>query len=369
MKPTQKKPTKADALGQTNRPPQGKQGSPKGKAAKTEKPTGLVGIIKSIDPVMIAAAGLILVLLIGAIFYFVFAGNNVDTVQAQQEVVVEDEFGEPEEPEPEYPPDYFLASPTPIQTLANQLSNKALLEHPAYAPGMGFTLQDGTVYPDGSPEFIALRQDLNNRILMDLTSRTQVQTDSQTGKTVVMVRDENTGQMMPLSSETAASAFENQAYRSASLAVDNLIAQKSMEARNNAAQEEPVVEKEVVVESVLTDDEKRKYITLIETQERENQKLRDQMAALQKDMLEQRNQVVDVIQRIEDSPSASKRLRASMLPKVTGLQQHTIVGDRVWFKDNEGNLTTHSIGEVIDGTSLMISGTDESSGVVLVTPR
>ena len=70
MKPTQKKPTKAEALGQINRPPQGnpgapnkpgmqgKPGAPKGKLVKTEKPTGLIGVIKSIDPVMIAAGGL-----------------------------------------------------------------------------------------------------------------------------------------------------------------------------------------------------------------------------------------------------------------------------------------------------------------------
>jgi hypothetical protein len=394
MKPTQKKPTKAEALGQINRPPQGnpgapnkpgmqgnpgapnkpgmqgKPGAPKGKLVKTEKPTGLIGVIKSIDPVMIAAGGLILVLLLGAIFYFVFAGNNVETVQPQPQSTVQDEFGDPDPALPVYPADHFLASPAPLQALASQMSEKALLDHPSYAPGMGFSLPDGTVYPEGSPELIALRQELNNRILMDLNSRAQVQVDSETGETVVIARDDTTGQMLPLNTEIAVANFENQAYRNASLAVDNIIAQKSMEARNNnAIQEVPVVEKQVVVESVLTDDEKRKYITLIETQERENQKLRSQMADVQKDMLQQRNQVIDVIQRIENSPAASQRLRASMLPKITGLEQHSIVGDRVWFKDKEGNLTTYSIGEVIDGTSLMISGTDESSGVVLVTPR
>lgn len=373
MKPTQKKPTKAQALGQSGRPPQSQTAGnttkkPASKAA--EKPTGLMGIIKSIDPVMIAAGGLILVLLLGALFYFVFAGNKTETVQTQQQqTVAEDEFGEPEEPEAMYPPDHFLASQTPLQTLAAQLTEKALAEHPSYSPGMGFSFPDGTVYPEGSPELMALRQDINNRILMDLNSRAQVQADPETSKIIVIARDDATGQMLPLASEMAAANFENQSYRAASLAIDNLIAQKSLEARN-AVQEVPVVvEKEVVVESVLSDEEKRKYITLIETQERENKKLRDQMAAVQKDMLQQRNQVIDVIQRIEDSPAASQRLRASMLPKITGLEQHSIVGDRVWFQDKDGNLTTYRIGEVIDGTSLMITGTDEGSGVVLVTPR
>jgi len=378
MKPTQQKPTKAEALAQNSRQPQAKGAtSPRGATpSKGGKPApkaeGIKGIIQSINPIMIAAGSIVLVLLLGIIFYFAFGGNEADTVQPQETTVMEvDEFGEPDAAAPNYPPDYFLASPTPIDTLATQLSIKILREHPSYAPGIGFTFPDGTVYQEGSPELQVFKQDANARILMDLNSKAQIQIDAETGEQIVVARDETTGQMLPLSSEVAAANFENQSYRAASLVVDNLIAQQSMQARNNNVIQEEVqtVEKKVVIESVLTDDEKRKYITLIDTQERENQKLRDQMADVQKDMREQRNQVIDVIQRIENSPSASQKLRASMLPKIAGLQQHSIVGDRVWFIDKEGNLTTYSIGEVIDGTSLMISGTDEGSGVVLVTPQ
>lgn len=358
MKPTQKKSTKADALARQK----------KGAASSAKKQTGIVGVIKSIDPVMIAAAGLVMVLLLGAIFYFVFAGQPAETVQVQQPVeTVEDEFGEPDPVEPVYPPDYYMSSATPIQTLATQSVDQAFVDHPNYTPGVGFTLPDGTVYADNSLEMSALERDVSDRVLMDLNTKSQVQTDSETGATRVLARNDRTGGMEPLDSEVAASTFQNQAYRTASTAIDNIVAQQA--AAQAAAQQQAAAEPEPEPQPAITDEEKRKYVSLIETQERENKKLRDEMAAVQKEMLEQREQVIDVIQRIENSPVASQRLRASMLPEMSGLKQHTIVGDRVWFTDNEGNMTTHSIGDVIDGTKLMISGTDEASGVVLVTPR
>lgn len=379
MKPVRKPASPVEAPTGTPRPgaggtprpgvprPGGRPGSPTGKLEKKPKEGFKVPPV----PILVGAVfGLLFIIFIA---YMLWPAPTPDTavvaadIQPQNAV---DEF--PVDAAPIYPDGYYLASPTPIQELGRQAAQKALADHPSYVLGQGLVLADGTTLLDNSPELIFVRDAVSATTTQQLQAMTETQVDPTTGNAVILVRDEATGQMTPISVSNQATSFEAAAYRMATANLDAQILAGVGPVGPvvaTAITTEPVIEKQIIVENVLDDTEKRKYLSLIETQERENLRLRDKISDVQEDMATQRKQVVDVMQRIEDSPVANQRLRATMLPKSTGLKQQGIVGDRVWFEDKDGNLTTYRIGEVIDGTELVISGTDEASGVVLVTPR
>lgn len=370
MKPVRKPTSQADASA-TPRPsarpaarPGARPAAAGGKLEKTPKK-------KFEMPSAPVLVGIFFGLFLLAFFtYMLWPASTPDTAVVvdtpTQEVV--DEF--PVDAAPIYPEGYYLASPTPIQELGRQATQKALTDHSAYVLGQGLVLANGVTLGENTPELIMMRDGVAATTTQQLQAMTQTQVDPTTGNAVILVRDDATGQMIPLSVSAQASAFEAQAYRIAATNLDaQILSQSNAGAQNVTAVVEPVVERQIVVESVLDDTEKRKFLDLIETQERENERLRDKIADVREDMLDQRKQVVDVMQRIEDSPVASQRLRATMLPKNAGLTQQGIVGDRVWFEDSAGRLSTYRIGEVIEGTELMISGTDEASNIVFVTPK
>lgn len=394
MKPVKKAPSKADAL-QSSRPPNtppnaagAKPGSrpvtrPPGKPGA--KPTGKGTLIKTpkkggiqIPPVPILIGVIFGLIIIMFMVYMLWPSPKADVAVVAEGIEPREQVEEfPVDQASIYPPDSFLSSPTPLQELARQTTEKALREHQGYIVGQGLYLADGTLLSESTSELIVLRDTATNDTLLQLQGMTQTQVDPATGRSVILVRDEVTGGMTPIGVATQASALENQAYRMASSNIELQMAAllnrgnstDQLVANSQQPQVQTVIEKQIVVETVIDDTEKRKYVSLIEAQERENAKLREKMNNIRDDMASQRKQVVDIVQRIEDSPSANQRLRASMLPAASGLKQQAIVGDRVWFEDKEGNLSTYRIGEVIDGTNLLISGTDEGSGVVLVTGK
>lgn len=364
MKPTQKKPTKAQSFAQPKKP------DAKAKPGATEQKSKAKNFFEKVNPIYLAAGALVAVLVIGLLAYLMIGNPEPEVVENRPPEI--DEFAMDEELDPIYPADHYMSSPTPVRALAAQAAQKAIREHPKYILGQGLAVSADDIMYENSPELIALQDEVTTSVALDLAAKTEETQDPNTGKVVLRVLDQTTGRYAPINSEVTAASFEDQAFRAASTVVDSQLAQREMlRAQNNVLQESTteVVEKKVVVESVLSDEEKRRYIDLIDTQERENKKLRAEIADLQQEMLEQRKQVVSVIQKIEDSPTANMRLKASMLPKSTGLKLHSITGDRVWFEDANGKLITHSIGEVIDGTNLMISGTDEGTGIVQVTQR
>lgn len=368
MKPVRKPTSKTDASA-TPRPsarPGARPTSPNGKLEKTPKKKFKMPPA----PALVGAAfGLVILIFVVYMLWPVSTPDTAVVVDNTPTQEVVDEF--PVDSAPIYPEGYYLASPTPIQELGRQATQKALTDHGAYLPGQGLVLANGTTLGENTPELIMMRDGVAANTTQQLQSMTQTQVDPTTGNAVILVRDDTTGQMTPLSVSTQATAFEAQAYKIAATNLDAQILNYSNAPAQNvvAVVEQPVVEKQIIVESVLDDTEKRKFLDLIETQERENERLRDKIADVQDDMLDQRKQVIDVMQRIEDSPIASERLRATMLPKNTGLIQQGIVGDRVWYADQDGKLSTYRIGEVIKGTELRIVSTDEANNTVLVTPK
>ncbi|MGP5059444.1 hypothetical protein ACTXIV_12170 [Psychrobacter celer] len=370
MKPVRKPTSQPDAAA-TPRPsarPSARPGArPAGAGGKLEKTPKKKFEMPGV-PVLV---GIVFGLFVLAfVTYMLWPASTPDTAVVANDIAPQETVDEfPVDEAPIYPEGYYLASPTPIQELGRQATQKALTDHGAYVAGQGLVLANGVTLGENTPELIMLRDSVAANTTQQLQSMTQTQVDPTTGNAVILVRDDATGQMTPLSVSTQATAFEAQAYRIAATNLDAEILNQGNAAAQTVVVAEPVVEKQIVVESVLDDTEKRKYLDLIATQERENERLRDKIADVQDEMLEQRKQVIDVMQRIEDSPVASQRLRATMLPKSTGLTQQGIVGDRVWYADQEGRLTTYRIGEVIDGTELRIASTDEATNTVLVTPK
>lgn len=379
MKPTQKTPTKVDRLSQPGGPKAGAKPAPKGAAGSKLKRPGANAQAKNKgqqpiykNPIALAAGGLVAVLILGMLAYLLITPSKPEVVENQPPTA--DEFAIDQPVEPIYPADHFMVSPAPIQTLADQVANKAILQHQGYMMGQGLTLPTGEVLMENSPELLSIKDQIATTVALDLANKTQETVDPSTGRPIVMVLDPGTGNYNPVDSEMAAAALESQALNIANTKIETVLLQRQQTQQYqenvlSGANQPEVMEKKVVVESVLSDEEKRKYLDLIDTQDRENKKLRAELADMQDSMLEQRKQVINVMQKIEDSPNVNKRLTASMLPKSSGLKTMGISGDRVWFEDANGKLITHSIGEVIDGTDLVISGTDEGANIVMVTKK
>ena len=78
--------------------------------------------------------------------------------------------------------------------------------------------------------------------------------------------------------------------------------------------------------------------------------------------------VNNVLQKVEDNRYASNKLQATMIPQSTGFKVISVLGDRVWLEDKNGELFSLTQGEKLPNTELKINDINSSTGVVLVTP-
>lgn len=95
---------------------------------------------------------------------------------------------------------------------------------------------------------------------------------------------------------------------------------------------------------------------------RENQRYKEEMAKQQKQMIE-------VLQKIEDSPVASANMRARMISTATDMKVQAIQGDLIFLEDKQGQVHTYRVGDTLPGTGLVISNADSGTGLVYVTNK
>ena len=137
-------------------------------------------------------------------------------------------------------------------------------------------------------------------------------------------------------------------------------------AQQPVAQAVPV--QAVPVQGVITQEEKQGYLDLISKQRMDNRELVRENKELKQKMQEQKQQIVNVLQKVEDNRYASNKLQATMIPQSTGFKVISVLGDRVWLENKNGELFSLTQGEKLPNTELKINDINSSTGVVLVTP-
>lgn len=125
---------------------------------------------------------------------------------------------------------------------------------------------------------------------------------------------------------------------------------------------------QIVINPALTQEERERLLTMIETQRANNLELVRENKEVREDMIDLKKKIASLVQRLEDSPSVNARLRATMIPESTGWKVTAVVGDRVYLINEAKETVTLSQGDRIPSSNLIVSHTDESTGIVLVTP-
>lgn len=336
---------------------------------------GIAGIVKKTGiPLPILAAGLVLflIIVIGLIAFAVNTSNKKAEAAQRQQIAAqqaEQEKIEAEKAKKEAPPAYLLETPdthwarqsVPLDSLAQLATTNAATTSPSADP-QGLRAGNGDIIQTNSPDYTRILSQVKMNIITDLDRTVQTATNPE-GVTVLSYLNPQTGKFEPVQDSQIIKNIESQAMQTAASELANQLSvfqpPKPQEAPQPAA----------IPESVITEQEKAGYLKLIELQRQENRDLRDTNKKLAKEIGEQQRSVTTILQKIEDSPNANNRLRASMLPEKTGLKVQAIVGDRVWLKDKSGKLQTLSIGDIVPDSELRISDLDENTGLVFVVPK
>lgn len=122
------------------------------------------------------------------------------------------------------------------------------------------------------------------------------------------------------------------------------------------------------VANAITLEERERLLGMIETQRSNNLELSRKNQELREEQIEVKNKVVDLVQRLEDSPKVGARLRATMIPAESGWKVSAVVGDRIYLINKDNMIVTLSQGDKIPDSNLVISHADENTHLVLVTP-
>lgn len=345
------------------------------KAVGNPNAGGIAGIVKKTGiPLPILAAGLVLflIIVIGLIAFAVNTSNKKAEAAQRQQIAAqqaEQEKIEAEKAKKEAPPAYLLEIPdthwarqsVPLDALAQLATTNAATTSPSADP-QGLRAGNGDIIQTNSPDYTRILSQVKMNIITDLNRTVQTATNPE-GVTVLSYLNPQTGKFEPVQDSQIIKNVEAQAMQTAASELANQLSVFQPPKQEQAPQ--PAL----IPESVITAEEKAGYLKLIELQRQENRDLRDTNKKLAKEIGEQQRSVTTILQKIEDSPNANNRLRASMLPEKTGLKVQAIVGDRVWLKDKSGKLQTLSIGDIVPDSELRISDLDENTGLVFVVPK
>lgn len=142
-------------------------------------------------------------------------------------------------------------------------------------------------------------------------------------------------------------------------------------AQANWQTRQPVIEQAAnlpPVDNSLTLEERERLLSMVETQRSNNLELARTNKELRQEQQKVKDKVVDLVQRLEDSPKAGARLRATMIPPESGWKVSAVVGDRIYLINKDNIIETLSQGDRLPDSNLIISHSDENTGIVLVTP-
>lgn len=330
-------------------------------------------------------AGVFLVIIIGIILVAVMRKSpseietSAQTIEAPQEVV------SPDNPEvqqqaqqlenqalsPIYPPEHFVNQDSPIQYLVQQATESALLksdEYMALSDGTNIKLNNGAIVPINDPSVqnaidTTYRETMNAIEQQNLLSMRPI-AGSDNNATELAVRDGNGGWLLARvgdeQTRQAIESVQNQVY---SMALTTFRAELSKinppANASNTAQ----------VDTGLTEEQKGRYQSLIDTQKQEIEDLRQAKRELKEAMAKQEQSITNILQSIEDTPATRNRLQASSMAQVAGYEVMAISGNRVWLKKDDGTLINLAIGDTLPNSNLVIMRADSQNGDIFVVEQ
>lgn len=271
------------------------------------------------------------------------------------------------------PSDDFVFSETPVFTLADQSVKDIIRDIPSLIDdGQRIIAPDGSFIYKNDPVFLQGLDETRNLIESEIKERRLLEkkTNSVSGETDWYIRsgegftDED---FVPIESPQEATILRNQLREFAKQTIDNKLHQANWQSANPQpqGQQAPVA----TVDPALSEAERERLLKMVETQRNNNLELVRQNKELREEMIDIKKKVVDMVQRLEDSPNVNARLRATMIPESTGWKVTAVMGDRVYLINKKTKETvTLSQGDKIPSSQLIISHADENTGIVLVTP-
>lgn len=383
-----------------------------GEVTKTQTQTSLVGTLKNgakpapkkglfSNPLVIIGVifgALLLIGLLVALFAMggdkpepkkIENGQTAASAPAAQTSVVASTVSITTIPAVPVDPTDFSVSLTPIETLATQSVEAAIPETPQYkqAGGTGFSYPNGQMIPLTDPLVITAKQAATKRVVDVINTNGFLQQRSVNGvgqsngqsswfiKVPKQEGTENMPEYVPVTDPNASKLLkEGMKGQATSFLTEELdkVAQGANAAGQQTLAQQPVAQavpvQAVPVQGVITQEEKQGYLDLISKQRMDNRELVRENKELKQKMQEQKQQIVNVLQKVEDNRYASNKLQATMIPQSTGFKVISVLGDRVWLEDKNGELFSLTQGEKLPNTELKINDINSSTGVVLVTP-
>lgn len=378
-----------------------------GEVTKTQTQTSLVGTLKNgakpapkkglfSNPLVIIGiifGALLLIGLLVALFAMggdkpepkkIEDGQTAASAPAAQTNVVASTVSITTTPTAPVDPTDFSVSLTPIETLATQSVEAAVPETPQYkqAGGTGFSYPNGQMIPLTDPLVTTAKQAATKRVVDVINTNGFLQQRSVNGvgqsngqsswfiKVPKQEGTENMPEYVPVTDPNASKLLkEGMKGQATSFLTEELdkVAQGANAAGQQTLAQQPVAQA-VPVQGVITQEEKQGYLDLISKQRMDNRELVRENKELKQKMQEQKQQIVNVLQKVEDNRYASNKLQATMIPQSTGFKVISVLGDRVWLEDKNGELFSLTQGEKLPNTELKINDINSSTGVVLVTP-
>lgn len=266
------------------------------------------------------------------------------------------------------PPDDFVFSSEPIKALAYQSTNNVVNDMAEYTQnGAEILTTDGRFMPVNDPYFTQAQTETFNMVEAYTRDNRLLELRTKTGEESWYIRSGlgfEDVDFVPIETPAAAADLRMTSRNYAVQEMRNKLANAPWQTRQSDIQVAPVA----YVNPALSEEERDRLLTMVETQRSNNLELVRKNKELREEKVEVKNKVVDLVQRLEDSPKVAVKLRATMIPPESGWKVSAIVGDRIYLINTANEVVTLSQGDRLPNSDLIISNADESTGIVLVTP-
>ena len=272
------------------------------------------------------------------------------------------------------PADHWAKAADPIGMLTTQAIDSALVKLPEWNPTVsGLNITSTVTYPGDSFEFAQLKSQAATTLGQAIANDVQIHNDPQ-GQPVILERsspEAMTAGAPEFDVIKSATAYDTIAINAEILATriwSETIAQARLQLPPPAPDAQALPQQQQV-DTGISQAQRAEYNRLLQEADawqkeliRENQRYKEELAKQQKQMIE-------VLQKVEDSPVASANMRARMISTATDMKVQAIQGDLIFLEDKQGQVHTYRIGDTLPGTGLVISNADSGTGLVYVTNK
>lgn len=266
------------------------------------------------------------------------------------------------------PPDDFVFSSDPIKALAFQSTTDLVSQMPEYTSnGAEILTTDGKFLPLNDPYFTQAQVETATMVEAYTAGNRLIEQRAQAGEEGWYIRNGlgfEDADYVPIQTAAPAMELRTSSRNYAAQEMRNKLAQAPWQTR----QTDIVVAPVAYVDPALSEEERDRLLTIVETQRSNNLELVRKNKELREERVEVKDKVVDLVQRLEDNTRVAARLRATMIPPESGWKVSAIVGDRIYLINTSGAMVTLSQGDKLPDSQLIISHADENTGIVLVTP-